>query len=513
VPTSRPFRVAHIEVDDRWVYASDEAFPVVAQLGRETGRLERLFWWPISPEHRRRSASTALLSHGRDLWVSSPLAGGVARIDKRTGVVTLIALEDAPGPIAVVGDTIFVLGDADWLSGTDDEEALAHPDVVPNRPVVWAEGTDEATRGLDVNDDFSFHLPPRPVWRIDGDIAAGVDLGGDVSQLVPIRGDEFVVVLRRPEDPVVQTADEWGGVSYSYPGVIARCDARAKPTVLVNVSSTGGSLFADGDSWWLSGFGFESSTSELVEPTSFGRGASSALFSLDIETGRLEASAFSPGPVAIVDHAAVVIGRGQASSIGGTPKRCEARCFALDRRDEPRRVELPREVDTFRDIVTSEGQLWFVSDASDALVWLDPAGGASGVLTIDIDLAASLPTPVQPDGTDLESFERQEHERLRTALLRGWRNDVGGTVSFIAGIEIESVELRGRFPDAHVVARFRAVDRSGVLFARRWNLYDELGNLQEHEYADVLLMEDIEAGSGLPPTDECLPDDEGIVWL
>ena len=64
------------------------------------------------------------------------------------------------------------------------------------------------------------------------------------------------------------------------------------------------------------------------------------------------------------------------------------------------------------------------------------------------------------------------------------------------------------------MAWFRARDRPGTLFARRWDLYDELGNPTDLEDADISLMEDIEAaGWGLPPLDHCLADAEGIVWF
>ena len=76
------------------------------------------------------------------------------------------------------------------------------------------------------------------------------------------------------------------------------------------------------------------------------------------------------------------------------------------------------------------------------------------------------------------------------------------------------IELRGEFPDRAVVALFRAGDRPGIQFGRRWRLYDELGNPVDHQYADIHLMEDIESsGGGLPPAGDCVPDAAGVVWF
>ena len=84
----------------------------------------------------------------------------------------------------------------------------------------------------------------------------------------------------------------------------------------------------------------------------------------------------------------------------------------------------------------------------------------------------------------------------------------------INGIDFVSVDLMGTFPETHVVASFRSEDRPGITFARKWHLYDELGNSVDHEYAEIYLMEDVEAmGYGLPPMSVCALGPDGLVWF
>lgn len=91
----------------------------------------------------------------------------------------------------------------------------------------------------------------------------------------------------------------------------------------------------------------------------------------------------------------------------------------------------------------------------------------------------------------------------------------GSRRPYIRGVTFESTELRGSFPGTVLVALFRSEARPGIRFGRRWRLYDELGNPEDEwlEYADVGLMEDVEAGDGLPEPAACVPDAEGIVWF
>ncbi len=60
---------------------------------------------------------------------------------------------------------------------------------------------------------------------------------------------------------------------------------------------------------------------------------------------------------------------------------------------------------------------------------------------------------------------------------------------------------------------FRAADRPGIQFGRRWALYDELGNPLDPGYAAIYLMEDVQSGDGLPAAARCRPDSSGVVWF
>jgi hypothetical protein len=115
---------------------------------------------------------------------------------------------------------------------------------------------------------------------------------------------------------------------------------------------------------------------------------------------------------------------------------------------------------------------------------------------------------------DLEQFEQSQFAALRASFTSEWHDEEGNVVAspFIDNLRIESVERRGQFPDTHAVVRYRATYRPGIAFARRLNLYDELGNTQDLENAEMYLYEDIDSG-GAPPVEECEPDGDGIVWF
>ena len=103
---------------------------------------------------------------------------------------------------------------------------------------------------------------------------------------------------------------------------------------------------------------------------------------------------------------------------------------------------------------------------------------------------------------------------LRGAFFGGWRSESGEQHAFIEGVEFDSVNIIGAFPRTEVLALFQAADRPGIQFGRRWSLYDDLGNPQPLQYAEIHLMEEIEAaGYGLPRLEACYPADDGVVWF
>jgi hypothetical protein len=174
-------------------------------------------------------------------------------------------------------------------------------------------------------------------------------------------------------------------------------------------------------------------------------------------------------------------------------------------------VEIPI-VDTTP--VVSRSVVWFRRYDAPSLVGVDVRSGAVADVAVDLDVSTFTPPVTPPSDVDLAAFEADEVEKLRGSLFGGWRSEGGEQHTFIRGITFDSVELEGSFPHTDVVARFRADDRPGVLFGRRWNLYDDVGNLESLECVDINLMEDIEAaGYGLPPMSKCAPDDTGVVWF
>ncbi len=419
------------------------------------------------------------------MWVSAPSAGGLVRVDLSTGVVSTIALEEAPGPLTSAGEALWVVADANWADYGDDV------------------AVDESV------DDFDWDRP-RPAWRVTGSSPARVELGGDVYRAVALDDGALLLVLRRPDDPVVETLGRHS-IGYSYPGVLARSEVSGETVVLTELADMRGSVFVDGGRYWLAGV-------DLPGHPSPGSGVSSfdlplaPLYEVDVATGGVISAVVAPVPDTVVDDVAVTLDRHYRSMFGSRAARCEAVCFDLARDGESWRVPLPTDVDTYDGIVVCGRQVWFLGAEGNQLVWLDPRTRATGAIAQTIDVALSAPEAVPPPGLDLDAFEQREFNRLRTALVDDPRDASGRLGAFIDGIEIESVELLGAFPESHVVVRFRAHDRPGIRFARRWNLYDELGNAADLELADMHLSEDIES-SRLPTLEECQPGADGIVWI
>ena len=157
---------------------------------------------------------------------------------------------------------------------------------------------------------------------------------------------------------------------------------------------------------------------------------------------------------------------------------------------------------------------WFRRRDRPVLLRLDVTTGSIEEVQVDIDLTPFVPSVAPPNGVDLARYERGELEHLRGSFFGGLGPRDGERLPFIEGVTFESVELEGEFPDSAIVARFRADERPGIRFARRWNLYDVLGNVTPVYSADLELMADVEAsGYGLPPLVHCRRDEDRIVWF
>jgi hypothetical protein len=108
-----------------------------------------------------------------EIVVASPAAGGLLRIDRATGAVTVLALDADVGQLRRAADTV-------WAVGASAEEA---DPAWPRRPVVWAGPPPDPDDVDDIDDgggtDPSMRIEPStPVWRIDGASVTAYDLGG-----------------------------------------------------------------------------------------------------------------------------------------------------------------------------------------------------------------------------------------------------------------------------------------------------------------------------------------------
>jgi hypothetical protein len=152
--------------------------------------------------------------------------------------------------------------------------------------------------------------------------------------------------------------------------------------------------------------------------------------------------------------------------------------------------------------------VWFLARAGAGLMGVDADTGATFEVPVSFDCTPHMPPAQLPAELDLEVFEAGELEELRSSLLGGWTSDrTSETRPFIRGVTFREIERRGSFPDTAIVALFTSVDRPGITFGRTWRLYDDLGNPESMEYADIGFMEDVEsAACGLPPLEACTPD-------
>ena len=177
-------------------------------------------------------------------------------------------------------------------------------------------------------------------------------------------------------------------------------------------------------------------------------------------------------------------------------------------------VELPR---VRTDSPAVDGTtVWFARDDGAGLVAVDVDNAAVRELAVEVDCRALLPAPEPPVGVDLDEFERAQVTALRASFTSTLVSvDGKHQRPFVLGVTFDRVEREGEFPTTSVVARFRADSRPGVRFARRWRLYDDLGEpVVLADDVDLELVEDIEAaGYGLPAPDECVPDETGTVWF
>jgi hypothetical protein len=358
--------------------------------------------------------------------------------------------------------------------------------------------------------------PPTPIWRISA--GAARRLSADLDQpILAAAGNRLAGVARLPSDPVIKHIHVDGShVSYHYPGTAIVID-EAGPLRVAGALPGSGGVAAEGDGRvWL--LGFDQETDE--DPASSAR-------QLLLDEGRLAAplDLRLVRPVAVVGRFVVDIGCRHGAGEPGFAQRPRVPvvCFVPIDGGEHRTVEAPG-LSRYPgpEVRACDGEVWLGNPGAGALTVAAPGRTHVRELALTLDIRPWMPRPLLPDDLDPVRFEQAQLDHFRRWFLGGppdhpERNDPdqpAGAEPFIDGVSFDAVELRGEFPDCEVVATFQAADRPGIRFARRWRLYDELGNPCDHEYARVYLEEDILAGSGgLPPLDRCVPDVDGLVWF
>ena len=95
----RPIRLGCFDVQNGRVFAADDSLPIAAEIDAATGETVRVFSWALSGDHRGRPAALDILARDDSVLIASPAAGGIVEIDRRSGQVTIIPLDDDAGTL------------------------------------------------------------------------------------------------------------------------------------------------------------------------------------------------------------------------------------------------------------------------------------------------------------------------------------------------------------------------------------------------------------------------------
>jgi hypothetical protein len=525
----RPLRLGCFDVRNGTVFAADDSLPVAAEIDAATGETLRVFSWPLSGDHRGRPTALDILGGDDSVLIASPAAGGIVEIDRSSGRATTIPLDADAGTLLATGDAIWAVGQPEW-----DGPAAGRPGG--ERPVIWEEPTDEELarhqemmmrhmrllgvgsldeqaggRTLadwrDAEGDFEDLKPPTAIWRVSAGAVRRIEVDLE-HPILAVAGGQLAGVCRLPSDPIIKHLNPGNGsVSWRYPGTAVVIGDTGTLDVLGPVPGSGGTVWADDGSVWL--LGFEAEVYDEPAPE---------VRELHVAQRRVgEARGVRPHrPVAVVGRFVADLAEpNSADDPEADPARGSAviRFLPIDAGEESWTAG-PAEHGHYALARVWGGEIWLAGPGSSTL--LAAAPGRSGVreLRISLDCRPWMPRPQLPAGLDTQQFEHDQLDRLRAAFLGGWRTSEGSTEPFIEGVTFDSIDLRGEFPDAVIVALFHAADRPGIQFGRRWRLYDELGNPVDHEHADIYLMEKVQsAGSALPPADSFVTDETGVAWV
>jgi hypothetical protein len=531
---TRPLRIAALDVAGGVAVMADAVLPLVVEVDLASGRLGPIRSWPLRDGAGDAETVTDVAIIDSEILVASPAAGGLVRLDRVSGSSSVVALERGPQRVVVADTGVWVVGENGhglrprkpgerrravvWQDPSEEEVARwrefvsrrsrVTPPSAPPEPLLsmadpplpgfrrWAEEHDDRQDVVG---------RPTPLWHISGENVTELAIDGDVADLA-VAGGRLVVVAWLAADRLVKVVDPSGrSVSYLRPKTVLLGDqvTGIDPIGSVGDANFGSRVIADHRRVWLLGFsrhtGDHHAASQVREIDLDGRRLMSPL-AIDVTL-----------PVAVVDDKVVDVARKGGGWTDSTPLRHELRVLT-------RENQLVASVDVpliGTDLVTiNDRTVWFVRREHPILAGLHIDTGMVANVDVNLNCRPWVHAPTPPEGLDLRSFEASQLAHVRSALLGGWVGADGSDTPYIRGITFESVTLDGTFPSAEIVALFHSDNRAGILFGRRWELYDDLGNTSPLDYATIGLMEDVEAaGYGLPEVDDCHPDEDGVVWF
>ena len=525
---NRQFRLGCFDASGGSVVLADDGLPLAVEIDGMSGAVRRVFTWPVSPELRGRPVALDVLLLGESVMVASPAAGGVIRLDRRSGESALIPLEADVGTLTACGDAVWAVAGPDWYRpGPGGPLADGGGRT---RPVVWEEPTaaeiardEERSRRIRpsrtqrppggharavadprrAEGDCVALGPATPVWHIRGGAARRIDVDWESPRLAAVVGS-IAAACQLPGDPLIKHVSPGGrSVSYRSPGTIIMLDEAGTVRLAGRVASIDGVICEDRGRAWLLGFDSEPASEESPGPREL------------LADGQITASLDMPlsNPVGVVDgRVADLSWQAPAAAPAGPAARRTAtlRFLPVDG-GEPSQVPLAG-LGYGALAKVRDGRVWIGQPGGSVLKVVTPDDPAARDLCLTLDCRPWMTRPQPAAGLDLSEFESGQLNRFRAELLSTRADDQGQITPLVDGLTIDAVELRGTFPDSQLVALFHSADRPAVQFGRRRSLYDELGNPVRHQYAHVYLAEHI-LTDGLPSLRECAPDDSGVVWI
>ncbi len=433
------------------VWVCDERLPVVVRADRRSGEITGVVSWPVKDDLRDLPSIGDIAIGSDAVWLAAPNAAGLVRLAPNLDSDVQVVPMTAPiGMITAHGATC------------------------------WAR---EHSHGGEPDGP----LGPA-VWRVTSDGAAKVELGGYVWRIEATE-EGLLALMQRPARAHDEQPHAGAGTAWLYPGVLVRIRDGDVEEILPLEDLGGASLHVARDRAWVQGGGHR-------DPA--------WLAEVDLERSALGPPAPLPSPLGLAID-------GRFAWAHTNDRRHLA---SWDRQEVFVRVPLESNVglESYRVVVRGDVAA-FVADGE--VVWASREADAHGERPpvridaetlevvewpVDVDVTALLPEPRPPDGLDPAAHAEEQREQLAR--------------SRIEDLTFDDVLLRGEFPHTELVVLFRSRRHRGVLFGRRWAVFDDFGLPQCLSYVSLELEEDVvAAGHGLPPVERCVPDDQGIVWF